>query len=260
MSERGLKRSRYQENELLEYLTCEICLEYFSIPIYECPKGHSLCKKCFHKIRHPLPSCPICRARYPLEPARNYLIEEFLEQVPCNCGYCGTEVTLAAREKHEENCPLNRNLKCPFIELGRASCNWADDIFRLEEHLSRVHNLRTTHYGSRVLDVFWGKVLPDPGFINRDKLVKIDNTLIYLKLVKFTEHFELYVHPLFISGHSIVSVILGEEGFFQQVKHILGARSKVYKECLFLLSSQDVYMSNGIDSFKMKLKHTHSSS
>ena len=73
------------EEELKKYfkdlLECPICFETIdSVPIYQCPNGHVVCKNCHPKLK----TCPICRVDTIKKcdgPIRNLKLEEMVERL-----------------------------------------------------------------------------------------------------------------------------------------------------------------------------------
>jgi len=63
-------------------LECAICTSEFSLPIRQCPNGHSFCEECIATwcARHSV--CPTCRCEVQLESmTRNRAMESLLEQL-----------------------------------------------------------------------------------------------------------------------------------------------------------------------------------
>ena len=63
-----------------EELTCPVCLETATVPIFSCSESHLICSKCLPDL--PKPSkCPICRKKFGRNPKRNRLAETWLEEL-----------------------------------------------------------------------------------------------------------------------------------------------------------------------------------
>jgi hypothetical protein len=117
-------------------LQCPICLEYFSIPIFQCDSGHSICNRCAQRI----PKCPTCRANIGRK-LRNYHLEQQLSSIDYKCRHpgCNEVIKLAYRANHEESCTYNPNLTCIM-----QSCKWTGHKSALLSHLKNKHKI--PHY------------------------------------------------------------------------------------------------------------------
>ena len=63
-----------------EELTCPVCLQTATVPIFSCSESHLICSKCLPDL--PKPSrCPICRKKFGRNPKRNRLAETWLEEL-----------------------------------------------------------------------------------------------------------------------------------------------------------------------------------
>lgn len=117
-------------------LQCPICMEYFSVPIYQCDSGHSICSRCALKIS----KCPTCRAAIGRK-LRNYHLEQQLLTIDYKCRFPGCEevLKLAYRYSHEETCIHN-----PTMECIMQSCKWSGHKSLLLTHLKNKHKI--PHY------------------------------------------------------------------------------------------------------------------
>ena len=98
----------YTVNE--DELTCCICYDVITIPIYECTSArHLLCSSCKSKIEQ----CPICKIS---EPKRNIWLEELLKthMVPCP-SKCSKLLLPNGVDEHSKICQ-NKKVKCPLCD------------------------------------------------------------------------------------------------------------------------------------------------
>mmetsp|Transcript_16582 Transcript_16582/g.16510 ORF Transcript_16582/g.16510 Transcript_16582/m.16510 type:complete len:113 (-) Transcript_16582:388-726(-) len=96
-------------SNFLSSLQCPECSDYFTVPIFQCNSGHSLCNKCSQALSQ----CPICDDQIGRK-LRNYHLEQQLSTIDYKCQYpgCTELIKLASRVKHEEECPFGPNLQC----------------------------------------------------------------------------------------------------------------------------------------------------
>lgn len=139
----------HPDNTFSSCLQCPICIEYFTIPIYQCDSGHSICEHCAQKTTR----CPTCRASIGRK-LRNYHLEQQLLTLDYSCKYPGCEerMKLAYRLDHEEQCSHNPNLSC-LIQ----NCRWIGHKAMLLGHLTSKHKIphydicgTTAEYSSRL--------------------------------------------------------------------------------------------------------------
>jgi len=118
------------------YLQCPICLEYFTIPIYQCDSGHSICSLCASKS----PKCPTCRDNIGRK-LRNFHLEQQISSVDYRCRFpgCSESMKLSERLSHEEKCKFNPNTQC-LVQ----NCRWTGHRDGLLQHLITKH--RIPHY------------------------------------------------------------------------------------------------------------------
>ena len=115
---------------------CPGCHEYFTIPIYQCDSGHSLCSMCVDKNA----KCPCCKDPVGKK-LRNYHLEHQLCAIDYHCGFpgCSSVFKLSERPQHEDKCPFNPNIQC-LIQ----NCKWLGTKATLLSHLTTRH--RIPHY------------------------------------------------------------------------------------------------------------------
>ncbi|CAG9330486.1 unnamed protein product [Blepharisma stoltei] len=138
------------DKQLLEScLQCPICFEYFTIPIYQCDSGHSICDRCSQRTQ----KCPSCREVIGRK-LRNYHLEQQLYQCEYTCQFtgCNEKVKLSARLEHEEECRHNPNYQCLLT-----NCKWKGQLDSLLSHLNTKHKIphyditgNTAEYSSRL--------------------------------------------------------------------------------------------------------------
>ncbi|CAG9316323.1 unnamed protein product [Blepharisma stoltei] len=118
-------------------LECPICAEFFTIPIFQCDRGHSICDRCSEKI----PKCPFCKSNIGRK-LRNYSLEQQLSLIDISCHFkgCTTTMKLSSRISHEIDCRFNPSgLKCLM-----PSCRWAGTHKSVFSHLNMKHKI--PHY------------------------------------------------------------------------------------------------------------------
>ena len=115
---------------------CPGCAEYFTVPIYQCDSGHSLCTVCANAST----KCPCCKDQVGKK-LRNYHLEHQLCAIDYQCKFQGCEARfkLSERVVHEEKCAFNPSLPC-LIQ----NCKWVGNKASLLLHLTSRH--RIPHY------------------------------------------------------------------------------------------------------------------
>ena len=256
----GTRRSlKSKRDELLELLTCSICLEYFSKPVLECMKGHSLCNTCFQKLPYP-PKCPTCRSVYSSEPGRNLALEELLGSIYLECSHQGCQSTpsLADKRVHERYCMHNRLIDCPVLllrQVQHTSCPWQGQVDQFEDH-ALYHNLQIKTEGTKEVQIDWGRVcFHYENVIQKTRLVKVSQVLVLVTLIRFYEHFEFVVTPIELNKPRKIEVKFGTntESPLTLSKVTLGLRSDLFSCFMFVLTKTDAIFYNGVQSLQMKL-------
>ena len=130
-------------------MICPICKEYFTRPIVQCSKGHSVCLSCVHHMLQISKDerCPECRSHMQTT-CRNYSLEAQMQYITIGCVWdklgCTAQVALIDRTRHEAYCP-NRPLmmKCYYntMVLGD-ECGWEGNPMLLPKHLREVHGIK----------------------------------------------------------------------------------------------------------------------
>jgi E3 ubiquitin-protein ligase SIAH1 len=62
---------------MYDIIKCPVCYDLLKPPIYQCDRGHHLCKQCHQKLR--LEECPLCKAYF--YGTRNFLAEDMIEKL-----------------------------------------------------------------------------------------------------------------------------------------------------------------------------------
>lgn len=132
-----------------EQMICPICKEYFTRPIVQCAKGHSVCLSCVHHMLQVSKDerCPICRSHMQTT-CRNYSLEAQMQYITIACVWdklgCTAQVPLMDRTRHEAYC-FHRPLmvKCYYNTLVlREECGWEGNPMLLTKHLREVHEIK----------------------------------------------------------------------------------------------------------------------
>ncbi|XP_049768410.1 E3 ubiquitin-protein ligase sina-like [Schistocerca cancellata] len=126
-----------QMKELSEMLTCQVCWETLTRPIFRCKFEHLMCQECFPTLR----KCPSCREQ--LEPNLRSLSMERLAdivRIPCKYSEVGCSELLQPKSKrrHEERCAFRPDatvVQCPLVY----SCCWTGSRAAVEEHVRQDH-------------------------------------------------------------------------------------------------------------------------
>jgi len=110
-------------DQLKDKLECPVCLEIpRSGPVYICPNGHFVCKKCKTE------ACPTCRDS--MGNRKSLLAVTVLENIEHKCKFvdCEDIFSVDKLEDHEEICK-HRSVECP------GNCNGNIALSKLMEHL-----------------------------------------------------------------------------------------------------------------------------
>lgn len=91
--------------ELLEILRCALCREQLRPPVFQCPKGHTGCERCYLAEE-------VCVCGGKLG-SRNYAAETLLEALEGECQHCATAITYSETSTHARTC-ANRLYPCPL--------------------------------------------------------------------------------------------------------------------------------------------------
>ncbi|KAI4458138.1 e3 ubiquitin-protein ligase siah2 [Holotrichia oblita] len=135
-------------NEISSTMECPICMEYMVAPIFVCSGGHSLCGKCYPKVK----KCPMCFV--PLGKTRNYALESLMEalaisnqdiipsvrECPFSKDGCQKILSSCDYDEHKSRCPY-RKFKCIFYvdEDFSESCTYVGRRLDLKQHVLHKH-------------------------------------------------------------------------------------------------------------------------
>lgn len=112
-------------------LQCPICLDVALPPVWQCTKGHHVCKNCRPKVV----VCGLCRERF--TEARNYIAEYLVDDLPLPCKYrtdgCFMTSSISDKEKHEEECDYRQYL------CSGEDCNVSFNSQQVLHHFRRSH-------------------------------------------------------------------------------------------------------------------------
>jgi len=110
-------------DQLKDKLECPVCLEIPRTgPVYICPNGHFVCKKCKTE------ACPTCRDS--MGNRKSLLAVTVLEAIEHKCKFADCEDMFSVEKlgEHEKNCK-HRSVECP------GKCNEMIALSKLVEHL-----------------------------------------------------------------------------------------------------------------------------
>ncbi|CAH8302503.1 unnamed protein product [Eruca vesicaria subsp. sativa] len=158
----------------LDLLSCPICVEPFTIPIFQCDNGHLACSSCCPKLRNKCPSCAC-----PIGHSRCRAMETVLEStsIPCqNAEFgCTQKLTHGEESTHEKTCTFSP-CSCPVQD-----CNYTGSCKDLYVHYKNIIHQNPQSTSQRY------RVRCDNSFIVKMKIS--DNLLIgtlYEKRLLFT--------------------------------------------------------------------------
>ncbi|KAE8748083.1 hypothetical protein FOCC_FOCC005278, partial [Frankliniella occidentalis] len=117
---------------LLEILECPVCYEPMRPPIWQCSRGHMVCKDCAPRLKR----CPTCRCT--ARRSRNCTMEKVCAklQYPCRFHARGCAVTLPPGEldQHELAACAHRDSACRVPR-----CSWRGVDAQLRAHARAAH-------------------------------------------------------------------------------------------------------------------------
>lgn len=129
-----------------DILECPICTEPFSLPVYQCVNGHTICSSCCKNMSHQ--RCPVCSE--PIGGIRCLTVEKIMESLLVTCQHAphGCKELLqysktAEREKHEKETCQHKPLPCPH-----PLCSHEVSRSELPSHLANAHGVQTKRLGS----------------------------------------------------------------------------------------------------------------
>jgi len=132
MQDQEQKRRKMLEDHLTKQVECPVCLEVpRKGPIYTCPNGHLVCKKCKQE------DCPICREA--MGRNKSLVAVEIIEKILHKCKFVNCKEKFPLGEElagHEKTCK-HRIVNCPYIRcdekfalscalehIGKKSCSY----------------------------------------------------------------------------------------------------------------------------------------
>lgn len=135
------EKSRLLEDRIGSILSCCICLDLSTLPIYQCVNGHLMCASCFNhlladcKLKDEQTTCPNCRCEISKSNCtRNLAVEKTISELPIQCDYCFETYLRSEINIHQtENC-RDRPSHCDYAILG---CLWNGSVDSLRAHLDQ---------------------------------------------------------------------------------------------------------------------------
>jgi len=133
-------KPRLLEDRIGSILSCCICLDLSTLPIFQCVNGHLMCASCFNhlladcKLKDEQTTCPNCRCEISkANCTRNLAVEKTISELPIQCDYC-LQIFLRSeiRTHQSQNCPQRPTI-CDYSLLG---CNWNGPFYTLLSHLN----------------------------------------------------------------------------------------------------------------------------
>ncbi|CAL9224521.1 unnamed protein product [Arabidopsis halleri] len=117
----------------LDFLDCPICIEPFTVPIFQCDNGHLACASCCPKLSNKCPTCTLLVGH-----SRNRAMESILESIfiPCPNAKlgCTTNVTYGKQSIHEKECSFSLLCSCPLQD-----CNYTSSYSNMYRHFIGGH-------------------------------------------------------------------------------------------------------------------------
>ncbi|CAF0891772.1 unnamed protein product [Adineta ricciae] len=134
------EKPRLLEDRIGSILSCCICLDLSTLPIYQCVNGHLMCASCFNhlladcKLKDEQTTCPNCRCEISKSNCtRNLAVEKTISELPIQCDYCLQTYLRSEIKAHRiQNC-AERPVVCDYSLLG---CNWNGPFHTLSSHLT----------------------------------------------------------------------------------------------------------------------------
>ena len=154
--------------ESFAQMTCPTCQEYFTPPIVQCYRGHSVCLSCVQLTLQLTRSekCPLCRANMRTT-CRNYALEAQMEHITIGCRWgslgCMQRVPLTNRAHHEAHCVHRPDtLQCYYTP----QCLWQKNPLLLSKHLKHDHHIETAKMTDYATDFVWKLPEKDTPFLH----------------------------------------------------------------------------------------------
>ncbi|KAK1351628.1 RING-type E3 ubiquitin transferase [Heracleum sosnowskyi] len=139
ISEGGTRSENIAFLDISNMLECLFCSKTFSIPVYQCVKGHPACSSCCSNLNNKCPSCS-----EPINDIRCLLMEELLKRVKVTClnsKYgCKEILSYIMKCEHEQSCAYEP-CYCPV-----PGCGFDGSYRDLYRHFAREHPDSATHF------------------------------------------------------------------------------------------------------------------
>jgi len=186
-------RRKWLLEDLKEHVMCPVCLEVpRSGPIYACPNGHHVCKKCKQK------DCPICRAV--MGSNKSLLAVEIIENILHKCKFVKCEDMFHLGYElfaHERNCEHR------IVSCLESDCDEKFALSDLREHRGRksscsgIENIRVEYEANVTVieDFCIGEIVE---LKNKETSWPVHwytfyNSPVALCVNKSTEHYHFYI-------------------------------------------------------------------
>eukprot|EP01018_Ginkgo_biloba_P027061 Gb_19602 [translate_table: standard] len=118
---------------------CNICMEPFSSPVFQCSNGHTACSSCCISMDNRCASC-----FQPIGQIRCLAIEKLIESLKVSCKYaddgCPEMVKYSQRNAHELYC-MYAPYPCPV-----SGCSFFGSSVCFSGHFQSVHGASTRHF------------------------------------------------------------------------------------------------------------------
>ena len=111
---------------------CPVCMELLLDKIFQCVRGHVICKKCLDELLQTEPAyCPICNMAFDSKNlSRNRFAEQVMGSTLIKCS-CDILVKSSELESHKLHKCTNIRLKCKFTIFG---CTELSERSLLQQH------------------------------------------------------------------------------------------------------------------------------
>ena len=124
---------KFKNDEINDFITCNVCREIILPPIMQCIKGHLICNMCRVKCKN----CPQCRAK--LDNSRNFVFEKIVSDMKFECKHdkCNELVEYQKLKEHHDTCKFK-----PF-QCFKHKCDYEHIKYEnIIKHLKEDHKLK----------------------------------------------------------------------------------------------------------------------
>ncbi|GAB2288892.1 hypothetical protein Dimus_023198 [Dionaea muscipula] len=122
-----------------DVLSCPICFDPLTLPVFQCVNGHVACSSCCPKLEN---KCPSCRNKIGRNRCR--AIEKVIDSVKIYCRYsdygCKDLVSYGRIREHEKAC-IYPPCSCPFVD-----CLFRGSAPKLSRHISGKHSVSVVRF------------------------------------------------------------------------------------------------------------------